>query len=65
MVTAEREVARSRKIEAARFLDLGTSGSRCLDLGSSGVSGEEMPRSGSRCLDLEMAGMPRFRKAAP
>ncbi len=65
MVTAEQELPGSRNIEGSRFLDLGTSGGRCLDLGSAKVSGEEMPRSGNRCLDLVMAGMPRPRNRVP
>ena len=59
MVTAEKELPRSRKIEGVRFLDLGRFGRRCLHLGSERVSGEEMPKSGNRCLDLGMAEMPR------
>ncbi len=59
MIIADQQVPRSRKLERQRFLDIGSSGRRCLDLGSSRVSGEEMPRSGNRCLDLGMAEMPR------
>ncbi len=59
MATVEQEVPRSRKLEGTRFLDVGTSGRRCRDLGSARVRGEEMPRSGNRCLDLGMAEMPR------
>ncbi len=57
--TAGHEIPRSRNLEGARFLDLGTSGRRCLDLGSARVSGEEVARCGNRCLDLGRAEMAR------
>ncbi len=59
MATVEQEVPRSRKFERQRFLDIGSSGRRWLELGRASVSGGEMPRSGNRCLDLGMAEMPR------